>query len=362
MKTTLKIKLCPTQEQFEALKTTMESFNSACSFTAEIAFNQKCFSKFKLQTLVYRTLRDKFLLSSQMAVRAIGKVVDAYRKDKSKQISFKIHGAVIYDQRIMAFKKLERVSLLTLAGRQLMPIILGGYQLQRMRHVKGQADLVLVDKVFYLLCTVEVPEPPTDKPTQYIGVDLGIVQIATDSTGETFSGDKIETKRQQISKLRSALQSKETRSAKKHLKKLKRKESLFRRDVNHCISKKLVEKAKDSISAIALEDLTGIRKNTTVRKSQRAKHFGWSFYQLRSFISYKAAMKGVQVVLVDPKDTSRECSVCGYTDKKNRKSQAKFKCLSCGHAENADFNAAKVISKRAEVNQPIVSNNLQKVA
>jgi IS605 OrfB family transposase len=362
MKTTLKIKLCPDQEQFEALKTTMESFNQACSFTAEIAFNQKCFSKFKLQTLVYRTLRDKFSLSSQMAVRAIAKVVDAYKKDKSKPIKFKIHGAVIYDQRIMAFKKLERVSLLTLAGRQFIPIILGGYQLQRMRHIKGQADLVLVDNVFYLLCTVEVPELPPDKPTQYIGVDLGIVQIATDSTGETFSGDKIETKRQQNSKLRSVLQSKETKSAKRHLRKLKRKESLFRRDVNHCISKKLVKKAKDSISAIALEDLKGIRERTTVRKSQRAKHFGWSFYQLRSFISYKAAMKGVKVVLVDPRDTSRECSVCGYTDKKNRKSQAKFKCLSCGHTENADFNAAKVISKRAEVNQPIVSSNLQKVA
>ena len=268
MKTTLKIKLCPTQEQFEALKTTMESFNKAFSFAAKVAFDQKCFSKFKLQTLVYRNLRDKFQLSSQMAVRAIAKIIESYRKDKSKQIAFRPLGAVIYDQRIMAFKKLEHVSLLTISGRQLIPIVFGGYQLQRMRHIRGQADLVLVDNVFYLLCTVEVPERPTETSDNFIGVDLGIVQIATDSTGESFSGVKIENKRAKILKLRSSLQSKETRSAKRHLKKLKRKESLFRRDVNHCISKKLVEKAKDSHSSIALENLRGIREKTTVRKSQ----------------------------------------------------------------------------------------------
>jgi IS605 OrfB family transposase len=219
----------------------------------------------------------------------------------------------------------------------------------------------LVDSKFYLLATVETPERPTDETKEFIGVDMGIVNLATDSTGESFSGSGVEAVRQKYFNLRQALQSKETRSAKRHLKKIRRGESWFRRDVNHCISKKLVEKAKRTNSSIAIEDLKGIRERTRVRKSQRAQHSGWSFYQLRSFISYKAALNGVKVILIDPRNTSRECSVCGYTDKKNRKSQSEFHCASCDHAESADFNAAKVISKRANVNLPIVSDN-RKVA
>lgn len=362
MKTTLKIKLCPSKEQFEVLKTTMYLFNDACSFLSKIAFIQKCFSKFKLQCLAYHEIRKLYKLSAQMTCLAVHKVIDAYSKDKSKQISFKQHGAVIYDSRILSFKKLEAVSIWTIQGRQTIPIILGGYQLQRMKHVKGQADLVLVDNIFYLLCTVDTPEPPTNKPEQFIGVDLGIVQIATDSTGESFTGAKIEVQRQKILRLRSALQAKGTKSAKKHLRKLKRKESLFRKDVNHCISKKLVTKAKCTKSGIALEDLKNIRRQTKVRKLQRAQHSSWGFFQLRSFIEYKAKQRGVKVVLVDPRNTSRECSICGYTNKRNRKIQSDFICISCNHTENADLNAAKVIAKRAEVTQPIVADSLSKAA
>ena len=231
----------------------------------------------------------------------------------------------------------------------------------RMKHTKGQADLVLIDNTFYLLATVDTPEPPTEITSKNIGVDLGIVNIATDSTGESFSGKKVESVRQRYFKLRQALQSKGTKSAKKHLKKNRRKEGLFRRDVNHCISKKIVEKAKRTKSNIVLEELTGIRDRTRVRKSQRAQRDGWAFAQLRQFVEYKSKLNAVKVILIDPRNTSRECSVCGYIDKKNRKSQAKFCCLSCGHSENADMNAAKVICKRGYVNSPIVPDD-RKVA
>lgn len=357
MKTTLKIKLRPSAEQAEALKATTIRFNDACTYASNIAFDQQCFSKYSLHTMVYREIRNKFNLSSQMAVRAISKVADTYKKDKSRKILFKSLGAVIYDQRIMTFKKLEHVSLWTLAGRQTIPIVLGDYQRQRMNQVSGQADLILCDGTFYLHCTVESPEKPTDDPIGFIGVDLGIVKIATDSTGESFSGAQVEARRQGLLALRSALQSKGTRSAKRHLKKLKRKESRFRKDVNHCTSKKLVEKAKRTKSALVLENLKGIGRRIRVRKSQRAQHCSWSFSQLREFIEYKAALSGVGIVLIDPKNTSRECSLCGSIDKKNRKSQAKFCCVICGHSENADLNAAKVISKRAIVNKPIVSDS-----
>ncbi|EJF06793.1 transposase [Thiovulum sp. ES] len=46
---------------------------------------------------------------------------------------------------------------------------------------------------------------------------------------------------------------------------------------------------------------------------------------------------------VNPKFTSQKCSKCGYIDKENRKTQSEFKCLKCGHSENADLNASKNI-------------------
>lgn len=356
MKTTLKIKLCPSREQHIALKNTMMCFNEACNYISEVVYQEKCYSKFKIQAIVYKGIREKFNLTAQMAIRAIGKVIDAYRRDRARLISFKPLGAVIYDERIMSFKKLQAVSLWTIGGRQLIPMILGGYQTSRMRHVKGQADLVLIDNVFYLLATVETPEPPTEKPLDYLGVDMGIVNLATDSTGEVFTGQKTEQVRQRYFKLRQSLQEIGTKSAKRHLKKIRRKESKFRADVNHRISKKLVEKAKDTHFAIVLEDLKGIRNRTTVGKSQRAKHAGWAFYQLMQFIIYKAKRDGVLIIVINPKDTSRECFVCWHIEKANRKSQAVFQCKKCGHTENADFNAAKVIARRAAVNQPIVSS------
>ncbi|MFO1433281.1 MAG: transposase [Candidatus Competibacteraceae bacterium] len=130
---------------------------------------------------------------------------------------------------------------------------------------------------------------------------------------------------------------------------LSRKEKRYRKDTNHVISKRLVGKAKDTGRGIALEELKGIRDRTTVRKSDRAKHSGWAFYQLQHFIVYKAAIAGVLVVFIDPYYTSRQCSVCGHAHKSNRKSQAEFLCVSCGHQANADENAALVIAQRAEL-------------
>jgi putative transposase len=256
----------------------------------------------------------------------------------------------------MAFKGLNQVSLLTLSGRILVPFRIGGYQQSRLDAIKGQADLIYRDGIFYLAVTLDAPEPPPDEPAGTLGVDLGIVNIATDSTGETFSGSQVEHTRQRYNKLRQRLQKRGTKSAKRHLKKLSGKQARFQKNTNHCISKRLVQKAKASGQGIAIEDLRHIRQRTegTVRRSQRSRHSNWSFAQLRSFLSYKAALAGVPLHTVDPRNTSRTCSVCGHYAKANRKSQASFVCVECGMTMNADINAAINIS-RASVMVPIVA-------
>jgi len=67
------------------------------------------------------------------------------------------------------------------------------------------------------------------------------------------------------------------------------------------------------------------------------------------------------VIFVDPKYTSQQCSVCGFISKENRKSQSEFVCLTCGHSENADINAAKNIALRAAVNQPVALHSSNQV-
>ncbi len=102
-----------------------------------------------------------------------------------------------------------------------------------------------------------------------------------------------------------------------------------------------------------MEDLGGIRERVnTVNKAQRRELSSWAFYQLRQFVAYKAIIAGVEVQFVDPRNTSRTCPKCGNIDKKNRKSQSKFKCTCCGYVANADINAACNIACRAVVNQP----------
>ncbi len=353
---TLKIKLVPTAEQFGALLETMKQFNRACNYISKIAFDTKTFSQVKLHKIVYYDIRKKFSLSAQMAVRVIGKVIESYRADKKTLHIFKETGAIVYDERILSFKGLEYASILTLQGRIEVPMIISKYHQGLLcgNRVRGQADLILQHGTFYLLLVVDVPEGKPNSENGFIGVDLGIVNIAVDSTGEVFSGDKINGLRKRYAKLRTKLQKKGTKSAKRLLKKRSKKEKLFARDVNHCVSKKIVAKAKALGCGIAFEDLKGIRKRTekTVRKSQRRQHSSWAFYQLRQFIEYKAKIAGVPIVLVNPRNTSRTCPICGYVAKENRPSRDKFCCQACGYAAPADNVAAVNIGRRASVNRP----------
>jgi len=246
--------------------------------------------------------------------------------------------------------------LLTLAGRQRLPIRFGAYQAARMDRISGQADLILRDGVFYLYVTIDMPTPPPIETTGVLGVDLGIVEIATDSEGPSYSGEPVKSMRRRLKRIRGLLQSKATKSAKKHLTKMRHKQSRYVRDVNHQISKKIVETALRSAKTLALEELSGIRKRSNgFGREMRWLMGNWAFDQLAQFIRYKAEQAGIPIVFVDPRNTSRECCLCGYTDAANRKSQAHFKCLQCGFEANADRNAALNIEARAALSYGLLS-------
>jgi putative transposase len=352
---TMKIKLITDAEQHRKLLETMKRFNEACNEISRVAFENNTSSKVKIQKLCYYDIREKFGLSAQMVVRAIGKVAESYKANGKETLhNFKETGAVVYDDRILSFKGMEYASILTLEGRIEVPMIISKYHqgIMQGNRVRGQADLILQDGVFYLLLVVDLPDKPLMDADGVLGVDLGVKNIASDSMGGNFSGDQLNGIRHRYFRLRKKLQKKGTKSAKRLLKKRKRKEKRFATDVNHQISKKIVDKALRHRLAIALEDLSGIRKRTTVKKAQRRQHHSWAFHQLRQFIQYKAQRAGVPVFLVDPKNTSRTCPECELIDKKNRKTRDWFHCQSCGFAGPADNVAALNIGRRAAVNLP----------
>ena len=354
MKLTLLVKLAPTPEQHSALLETMERFNEACNDIADVAFHNKTANKIRLQKIVYYRIRKQYGLSAQMTVRAISKTAEAYKRDKDIKPKFKLHGAMVYDPRILSWKGLDRVSILTLKGRENIPIQIGPYQEERFDRIRGQADLLLRKGVFYLAATIDAPEPEPFEAKEYLGVDLGIKNIAVDGDGDTYVGGHLNGLRSRHAKVRSKLQSKGTKSAKKLLRKRSRKEHRFASDVNHVISKRIVAKAKDTGRGIALEDLKGIRERITVRRSQRRVHHSGAFYQLRNFIEYKARLAGVPILLVDPRNTSRNCPSCGHISKGNRLDRDCFCCQECGFAGAADYIAAVNIG-RVPVNGPYVS-------
>jgi IS605 OrfB family transposase len=359
MKLTAKVKLQPTPEQHQTLLETLEKANQACDQISQVAWETKTFNQFKLHQLTYYPIRESSGLSAQMVVRCISKVTDSYKLDRKTQRTFNPHGSIAYDNRILKwYVDRQTVSLWTTQGRLTIPFLAGVGQLELLKHQHGESDLGIVNGVFYLFATCEKETPEPADVEGVLGVDLGIVTIAATSDGETFAGNQINNVRHRHRRLRKKLQSKGTKAAKRRLKKLSGKERRFAADTNHVISKQIVKTAKDTNRAIAVEKLTGIRDRVTVRRGQRDNLHSWSFFQLKGFISYKAELAGIPLLEVDPKNTSRTCPVCGCVDKRNRKSQSSFLCVSCHYAANADTNAAVNISRRAVVNLSNVSTSL----
>ena len=341
MKLTLQVKLLPTAEQSTSLRKTMEAANAAADRLSQLAWDAGEFRRFPLHKIGYRILRNEFPLSSQVVCLLTAKVADAYKLDRDVQRRFRPHGSIAYDARILSVNVATMgVSIWTVDGRQKMSFACGPKEIALLAYPRGEADLILRGKEWYLSITVEVPEEKEVEAVDALGVDLGIVEIAVDSDGKKYSGSTLNKVRHRNRSLRRKLQKKGTKSARRLLKKRTKREANFARDTNHVISKSIVRTAKRTNRAIAIEELGGIRSRVRARRRQRTKLHSWAFAQLGFFLAYKAKLFGVPLVKIDPRNTSRRCGMCGHTEKANRKSQSVFSCKSCGYTVNADENGA----------------------
>ncbi len=358
MKLVANIQLKPSIKQDKALFNTLERSNQACNYISEKGFESKVMHQYDLHKLFYKEVRNIFGLAAQVAVRCIAKVADAYKINKDKQVTFRNHAAQPYDDRIFRFCSNDTISIWTLEGRQKIPFACGDRQRELLKYRKGEADLMYIRGKWFLACVCDVPDPEEIGIKDILGVDFGVVNIAFDSLGNSYSGETIEKVRQKFSKRRANLQRINSKAAKRKLKRLSGKEARFRKHTNHCISKEIVASAERLSFAVAIENLTGIRKRIKASKAQRSRLHGWSFAQLRTFVTYKAKIKGIPIIAINPRNTSRTCPECGLIDKRNRKTQATFSCISCGYTNAADFVGARNIRASGVACKPALCSQL----
>jgi putative transposase len=351
VKLIVQLKLVTTPGDHAALMATLERANDAANAISQVAWETRTFGQFALHKACYHDIRARFDLSAQLVVRINAKVTDAYKLDRKQLRTFQRRGSIAYDDRILRYSQ-DRVSIWTVEGRRAMPFVCN----DRARHLlafrQGESDLVYRDGSWYLFAIVNVEEPPIGEPSGFLGIDLGIKNIAADSDGTLYAGGKLRRYRKRCRRTRRRLQALRTRAAKRLLAKRRRKERRHATHVNHCISKKIVAAAEGTGRGVGVEDLTGIRDRTTVCRTGRAEHSGWAFHQLRTFLEYKCAAKGVACVAVDARNTSRTCPACGCVDKRNRPSQAEFRCIQCALEGHADLIAALEVARRATVSWP----------
>jgi len=360
----------PDAVQAPAVAATLRTVNDLANWVSEVAFSGGVPREYELRKRTYVHLKERGL-GAQAAQHVIKKVRDAYttlhaniragnlgrpgskrrRKAQSKPVTFRPWAGQPYDDRCLSWQyEAQTVSIWTTAGRLKGVRFACSAEALRVlqQYRKGETDLVERDGVFYLIAVCEVPEAERYEPDGFIGVDLGIANIATTSTGYQAAGRQLDRYRRRQRALRAKLQKKRTKSAKRRLKERSRREQRHVKNINHIIAKTIVTEAERTSAGISLEDLKGIRQRVRLRKPQQATLHTWAFAQLGDFIVYKARRAGVPVVFVDAAYTSQQCYECGHISKNNRASQALFLCRSCGVVAHADRNASRNIARKGE--------------
>ena len=352
---------------------TMEQYRLACNYVSEYLFNNNFpLNKNEVQKVIYNTIREKFNLKSQMTISCIRSVIARYKTVKTqmarrpykyqdqntgewyrevrdltwlhKPISFNRPQVDLQRNRDWSYLSSGQLSINTLDGRvKVDPICRGFNQYLDGTWKFGLAKLLKSSGKWYLhiSATKEVTDFDKQAVKHVVGIDRGLRFLVTsyDEQGKTafFDGQAIMRKRAKYQKLRAILQAKGTKSAKRRLKKLSGRENRWISDVNHCLSKTLVQKYGAN-TLFVLENLNGVSfERTDLPKALRNQNKSWAFYQLEQFLTYKAHLHNSEVVEVSAKYTSQRCPKCGVIKKDNRNHEKhEYHCDNCSYRSNDD--------------------------
>lgn len=349
MTITAKVQIVVNDTDKALLDETMSVYRDSCNYVSDYVFRTHNLQQFSLHKALYFTLRKKFGLKSQMAQSVLKTVIARYRtilKNQNKWIrpNFKKPQYDLVWNRDYSLTQ-NRFSVNTLNGRIKLPYFVEGMStyFDRTIYKFGTAKLVNKHSKYYLHITItyDVEESNISDICNVVGIDRGInfVVATYDSNHKSsfVSGKVIKQKRAKYSKLRKQLQMRKTPSSRRRLKAIGHRENRWMQDVNHCVSKALVEN-NPKHTLFVLEDLSGIRNATErVRVKNRYVFVSWSFYDLEQKLIYKAKQNQSSVIKVDPRYTSQCCPICGHTEKANRNKKIHlFTCKNCGYKSNDD--------------------------
>lgn len=326
-----KIKITATNEVIKTIK----AYSHALQFCVDNAWPRKIRNNVKLHPFVYNHLRKT--LPAQLAVACISQACGMVKKAKNKPLIK--NASVKYNFSRSASFKNNILSISTIKGRIKIPFTIPDCY-KKYFDWEISESLLRIDRkgrcffVFTFSKEINAIELNSCTQTTVLGIDLGVNNLAVTSDARFFNSGVVKQAKRKFKYLRTKLQAKGTRSSKRLLKKLSGREQRFMAWVNHNISKNIV--ANFDGGKIIMEDLKGIRKKN---RGKRINYWisNWSFYQLQSFITYKANMRGIEVVKVKPNYTSQICSKCGEL---GSRSKSLFVC-HCGYSLNADLNAAR---------------------
>ena len=378
MQRTIRIRLEPSPNQATALAETSRQFTAVFNAVCAYGWRERLSNGVKLHHATYYPLKADYPeLVSDLHVQARVKATEAVKSALAllaagRKLSMPYSVACpprynVHTYRVDWESRTVRLSLV--GGRQTIRFHVPHYVTKYAGNPTDTADLIQRDGRWWLHVVVSVPAPLLEPTDQVVGVDLGLSRPAVTSTNRFLGQRAWKAVEGRLFKLKRALQKRGTKSAKRHLKRVRHKQARFQRTADHILSKQIVQSARPG-GTVVLENLKDIRKRAKMRRkteTQRRIH-SWSFAQLRGFIGYKAEERGCTVVAVDPRHTSQACSRCGHVARNNRRSRDLFVCRKCGYSLQADLNGARNIAAkyRAEggtsalgglsVNQPIASD------
>lgn len=346
---TAKIQISTTTNDKVLLNETMSVYSDACNYVSEYVFRTHDLKQFSLNKALYSTLRAKFGLKSQMAQSVFKTVIAKYKtilenQKKWRKPSFKKpQYDLVWNRDYSLIQNCFSVN--TLNGRVKLPYFAEGMSkyFDHTIYKFGTAKLVNKHGKYFLHIpvTYDAEESNVSDICNVVGIDRGInFVVATYNSrykSGFVSGKAMKQKRANYSKLRKELQIRQTPSARRRMKAIGQRENRWMQDVNHCVSKALVE-SNPKHTLFVLEDLSGVRNATErVRTKDRYVSVSWSFYDLEQKLIYKAKQNQSAVIKVSPKYTSQCCPKCGHIEQANRNKKLHlFTCKNCGYKSNDD--------------------------
>jgi putative transposase len=342
------------------LERTIEAFREVQQSLSEPCYNDgKPLGALALQRECYHAVKGT--LNAQMTISAIRTVAGAYQSAKSNQkpatrpFLFRRARALFLvgsRGRDAAFRKDGTLSIWTVGGRKHLPYTVPA-DFQKTLHEAKEIDSLTVIRrdgklIGLLTLTLEVSEPQGILP---VGIDLNETNalVAVDPDGRTLfvSGKVVKVKNRRTAKTRSRLQRKlaarkaqhqDTRSVRRVMKRLGRKQRNRTRTFAQQTAKQLVEWVPQN-AVLVFEDLhiPQPEKGTLRGKALRRRMSLWQRGLIRDCTLSKAQAHGMTLAKVDPRYTSKNCSRCGLRGKRSRHA---FSCPHCGSTQHADVNAA----------------------